>query len=595
MSIVLHGVAAGKGIAIGQAHLITRGTAEVPQYDVSDDLIDAEAARFDAAIKATRKELEQLRSAIPENAPTELGAFISLHLMLLTDVTLSREPVDILKEQKINAEWALKQQSDKLAAQFDSIDDDYLRERKQDMLQVVRRIHNNLVGQSNEINLAGNLLDDTVLIAHDLSPADTVLFKEQHITAFVTDAGGPTSHTAILGRSLDIPSVIGLHNARKLITENEIVIVDGINGVLIIDPDEVVLNEYRRLAREYRSHKRELNKIKKTAATTADGINIELLANIESAEDIKALHNFGADGVGLFRSEFLYLNRDTMPTEDEQYEVYSAIVKKMKGKSITIRTVDLGVDKNPRWFGQNSTPNGSLNPALGLTGIRLCLAEPVMFRTQMRAILRAAAHGPVRMMWPMITSLSEVRQCLIHLDTAQRQLAERGETFGTVSVGCMIEIPSAALTVGSILKLVDFISIGTNDLIQYILSVDRGDDSVSHLYQPGHPAVLKMLQHIIRTANRMEKSVSICGEMAGDTTYTRMLLGMGLRRFSMNPNNLLPVKNIILHSNTALLETETAKILRSEDSEKTEKLLKLLNSAEHEEERQEEDSPIAQA
>ena len=580
MSIVLHGVAAGKGIAIGHAHLITRGTTEVPQYDIDPDKLDAEVARFDNAIKATRKELEQLRGAIPENAPTELGAFISLHLMLLTDVTLSREPIDILREQKINAEWALKLQSDKLAAQFDSIDDDYLRERKQDMLQVVRRIHNNLVGQSNEINLAGNLFDDTVLIAHDLSPADTVLFKEQHITAFVTDAGGPTSHTAILGRSLDIPSVIGLHNARKLITENEIVIVDGINGVLIIDPDEVVLNEYRRLAREYRSHKRELNKIKKTAATTADGINIELLANIESAEDIKALHNFGADGVGLFRSEFLYLNRDTMPSEDEQYEVYSAIVKKMKGKSITIRTVDLGVDKNPRWFGQNSTPNGSLNPALGLTGIRLCLAEPVMFRTQMRAILRAAAHGPVRMMWPMITSISEVRQCLIHLDTAQRQLAERDEAFGPVSIGCMIEIPSAAMTVGSILKLVDFISIGTNDLIQYLLSVDRGDDSVSHLYQPGHPAVLKTLQHIIRTANRMEKGVSICGEMAGDTVFTRLLLGMGLRRFSMNPNNLLSVKNIILHSHTGYLENDAAKILRCEDPEKTEKLIKILNQSE---------------
>ena len=478
MSIVLHGVAAGKGIAIGHAHLITRGTTEVPQYDIDPDKLDAEVARFDNAIKATRKELEQLRGAIPENAPTELGAFISLHLMLLTDVTLSREPLDIIEEQHINAEWALKQQSDKLAAQFDNIEDDYLRERKQDMLQVVRRIHNNLVGQSNEINLAGNLFDDTVLIAHDLSPADTVLFKEQHITAFVTDAGGPTSHTAILGRSLDIPSVIGLHNARKLITENEIVIVDGINGVLIIDPDEVVLNEYRRLAREYRLHKRELNKLKKTAATTADGINIELLANIESAEDIKALHNFGADGVGLFRSEFLYLNRDNMPSEDEQYEVYSAIVKKMKGKSITIRTVDLGVDKNPRWFGQNSTPNGSLNPALGLTGIRLCLAEPVMFRTQMRAILRAAAHGPVRMMWPMITSISEVRQCLIHLDTAQRQLTERGETFGPVSIGCMIEIPSAAMTVGSILKLVDFVSIGTNDLIQYLLSCRHAASSI---------------------------------------------------------------------------------------------------------------------
>ena len=582
MSIVLHGVAAGRGIAIGHAHLITRGAEEVPQYDVAEEHLDSEAARFDAAVKATRRELEQLRSAIPENAPTELGAFISLHLMLLTDVTLSREPVDILREQKINAEWALKQQSDKLAAQFDSIEDAYLRERKQDMLQVVQRIHNNLVGQSNELKFADSLFDDTILIAHDLSPADTVLFKEQRITAFVTDLGGPTSHTAILGRSLDIPSVIGLHNARSLITENETVIVDGINGVLIIAPDDIVLAEYRRLAREYRSHKRELNKLKKTAATTADGINIEMLANIESAEDIKALHNFGADGVGLFRSEFLYLNRDTMPSEDEQYEVYAEIVRKMKGKSVTVRTVDLGVDKNPRWFGQNSTPNGSLNPALGLTGIRLSLAEPVMFRTQMRAILRAAVHGPVRMMWPMITSVSEVRQCLIHLDTARRQLDERGESYGHIDTGCMIEIPSAALTVGSILKLVDFISIGTNDLIQYILSVDRGDDSVSHLYQPGHPAVLKILQHIIRTANRMDKSVSVCGEMAGDTAFTRILLGMGLRRFSMNPNNLLAVKNVILHSDTGGLDNDTARLLRNEDPEKSDKLLKQLNNTEEE-------------
>ncbi|PJO77639.1 phosphoenolpyruvate--protein phosphotransferase [Neisseria brasiliensis] len=583
MSIVLYGVAAGKGIAIGHAHLVSRGSTEVPQYDIEPENIEAEVARFDAAVKATRKELEQLRNAIPENAPTELGAFISLHLMLLTDVTLSREPVDLLRAQNINAEWALKQQSDKLAAQFDEIEDAYLRERKQDMLQVVQRIHNHLVGQSNELNLANNPFEDTILIAHDLSPADTVLFKEQHITAFVTDAGGPTSHTAILGRSLDIPSVIGLHNARKLITENEIVIVDGINGILLINPDDVVLAEYRRLEREYRSHKRELNKLKKTAATTADGINIELLANIESAEDIRALHNIGADGVGLFRSEFLYLNRENMPSEDEQYEVYSGIVKKLKGKSLTIRTVDLGVDKNPRWFGQNATPNGSLNPALGLTGIRLCLAEPVMFRTQMRAILRAAQHGPVRIMWPMVTSLSEVRQCLIHLETAQKQLTERGEAFGEVGIGCMIEIPSAAMTVGSILKMVDFISIGTNDLIQYVLSVDRGDDAVSHLYQPSHPAVLKMIQHVIRTANRMEKSVSVCGEMAGDTTFTRVLLGMGLRRFSMNTNNLLDVKNIILKSDTNQLEYPIAKLLRNDDPEKSEKLLKKLNQIPNEE------------
>lgn len=580
MSIVLHGVGAGKGIAIGRAHLITRGMDEVPQYDLEETEIPAETARFEAAVKATRKELEQLRSAIPENAPTELGAFISLHLMLLTDVTLSREPVDIIEEQRINAEWALKLQTGKLAAQFDEIEDAYLRERKQDMLQVVERIHNNLAGQGNELNLEGNLLDDTVLIANDISPADTVYFKDQRIAAFATDAGGSTSHTAILGRSLNIPSVIGLSNARKLISENEWVIVDGINGVLIINPDETVLAEYRARAREYRARARELNKIKKAAATTEDGVSIELLANIESADDIKSVHNMGADGVGLFRSEFLYLNRDTMPSEDEQYGVYSHFVKKLKGKNLTIRTVDLGVDKNPRWFGQNATPNGSLNPALGLTGIRLCLAEPVMFRTQMRAILRAAAHGPVKMMWPMISSVSELKQCLIHLETAQKQLAERDEPFGSVSVGCMIEIPSAALTVASLLKHVDFISIGTNDLIQYTLSVDRSDDAVSYLYQPAHPAVLKLVQHVIRTANRMGKTVSVCGEMAGDTAFTRLLLGMGLRRFSMNPNNLLAVKDIVLHSNTLELENETARLMRNEDPEKIEKLLKNMNQEE---------------
>ena len=577
MSIVLHGFTAGKGIAIGRAHLILRGMTEVPQYNIIADELAAETTRFDNAIKASRRQLEQLRSAIPENAPTELGAFISLHLMLLTDATLSREPLDIIQEQKINAEWALKLQTDKLSQQFDEIDDAYLRERKQDMLQVVERIHNNLVGQSNELNLETNLLEDTVLIAHDLSPADTVHFKEQRIAGFVTDAGGPTSHTAILGRSLDIPSVIGLRNARDLISENEWVIVDGINGVLIINPDDTVLAEYRRHMREYKNRKRALNKLKKTAATTEDGLNIELLANIESTEDIKQLHSAGADGVGLFRSEYLYLNRDTLPTEDEQYEVYSALIKKLKGKQLTIRTVDLGVDKNPRWFGQNASPNGSLNPALGLTGIRLCLAEPVMFRTQMRAILRAAAHGKVNMMWPMVASLTELRQCIVHFETAKRQLAERGEEYGEVSLGCMIEIPSAALTVGSLLKLVDFISIGTNDLIQYTLSVDRGDDSVSHLYQPGHPAVLKLLQHIIRTANRMGKSVSVCGEMAGDSTYTRLLLGMGLRRFSMNPSNLLTIKDIVLRSHTGRLEEESARLMRNEDPEKTDKLIKELN------------------
>ncbi|MDK4564128.1 phosphoenolpyruvate--protein phosphotransferase, partial [Kingella kingae] len=536
-----------------------------------------EAARFETAIKATRKQLEQLRSAIPENAPTELGAFISLHLMLLTDVTLSREPVDIIEAQQINAEWALKIQTDHLSQQFDAIDDDYLRQRKQDMLQVVERIQKNLVGQSTEIVFGENLLDDTILIAHDLSPADTVFFKDAKIEGFVTDMGGPTSHTAILGRSLNIPSVIGTGNARQLISENEWVIVDGMTGVLIINPDEIVLAEYRRRLKEFKTRQKALNKLKKTATTTEDGEEIELLANIEHMDDIKALHNIGADGVGLLRTEFQYLNRDSLPTEDELFQTYSEMAKKLKGKPLTIRTVDLGVDKNPRWFGNNGTPNAALNPALGLTGIRLCHAEPVMFRTQMRAILRAATHGKLRMMFPMIASLSELKQSLVHLETAKRQLTERGETFADVDIGCMIEIPSAALTVSSLLKLVDFVSIGTNDLIQYTLSVDRSDDAVSYLYQPAHPAVLKLLAHIIRTANRMNKGVSVCGEMAGDATYTRLLLGLGLRKFSMNVGDLLSVKDVVLRSHTEDLETDIIKLIRNEDPDKTTALLKKLN------------------
>ena len=578
--MVLHGYAAGKGIAIGRAHLVVRGISELPQYHLPESELAGEVARFDAAIKATRKQLEQLRSAIPENAPAELGAFISLHLMLLGDVTLSREPADILQEQAINAEWALKIQTDRLSQQFDEIDDEYLRQRKQDMLQVVERIQKNLAGQSTELNLDANLLDDTILIAHDLSAADTLFFKDQRIEGFVTDIGGPTSHTAILGRSLNIPSVIGVGNARQLISEHEWVIVDGIQGVLIIDPDELVLAEYRLRLKHYRSRLRALNKIKKTAAATLDGEEIELFANIESADDVKALHNIGADGVGLLRTEFAYLNRDSLPEEDELYQLYSDIAKKLKGKPLTIRTVDLGVDKNPRWFGTGGTPHGSLNPALGLTGIRLCHAEPVMFRTQMRAVLRAAVHGKLRIMFPMISSLSELKQSLTHLDTARKQLVERQEAFGELEVGCMIEIPSAALTVSSLLKWVDFVSVGTNDLIQYTLSVDRSDDAVSYLYQPAHPAIIRLLAHIIRTANRMGKGVSVCGEMAGDTKYTRMLLGLGLRKFSMNINNLLDVKDVVLHSHTERLENEMAKLLRNEDPDKMDALLKKLNESE---------------
>lgn len=577
MSIVLHGVAVGTGVAIGRAHLVVRGMDDVPHQELSIEEVPAEIARYEQAIKTTRRQLEQLRTDIPQNAPSELGAFISLHLMLVGDVSLSREPVDIIEAQCVNAEWALKLQTDKLSDQFDAIEDNYLRARKQDMLQVVERIFKNLIGLSTEvITEAEDFEEDTILVAHDLSPADTVFFKDSRIAAFVTDAGGPTSHTAILGRSLDIPSVIALGYARELINEDELIIVDGSMGVVIIAPDDIILKEYRRRLREFRSLRRQLNKLKNTAATTLDGINIELLGNIESANDIKALHSLGMDGIGLYRSEFFYLNRDALPTEDELYTEYADVVKKLKGKPLTIRTIDLGVDKNPRWFG----PSHTMNPALGLTGIRLCLAEPVMFRTQMRAIMRAAVLGPVRMMWPMISSVTEIQQCLTHLNTAKQQLHDRFETFDeNIQVGAMIEIPSAALTVNSILKMIDFVSVGTNDLIQYTLAADRNDESVSYLYQPGHPAVLKLLLHVIRTAARLNKPVSVCGEMAGDAQYTRLLMAMGLRRFSMNANNILAVKNQIIQSDLLMLETEVQKILRNDDPDKALKLLKKLNSS----------------
>lgn len=576
MAVALYGVAVGGGIAVGRAHIIKQGMKDAPHYAVEDAEIAAEVARYEDAIKTTRRQLEQLRNNIPENAPTELGAFISLHIMLLNDATISRDPIDIIEEKKINAEWALSQQIDILSAQFDSIADDYLHARKQDMLQVVERVFKNLMGiDTNDfVPEQEDLFEDTVLVAADLSPADTVFFKDNRIAAFVTDFGGASSHTAILGRGLNMPSIISLRHASDLISENEVVIVDGIDGVVILQPDEFLLKEYRRRAREFRSRQRELNKLKDTAATTQDNVPIEILANIAAADNMAEVAKNAADGVGLYRSEFLFLNRDIAPTEDEQYREYAKIIKKAAGKPVTIRTMDLGADKNPRWFAQTH----GLNPAMGLVGVRLSLAEPQMFRTQMRAILRAAQHGEVQIMWPMISSLTEVRQCLVHLQMAKDQLADSGIAFNpNVSVGVMIETPAAALMVGSLLKMVDFVSIGSNDLVQYTLAVDRANKDVAALYQAAHPAVLKLMLHILRTANRMEKTVSICGEMAGDPIFARLLLGMGFRHFSMQPAKMLAFKEIVLSCNVEQLENKIVPILKNDDPAKMPELLEKLN------------------
>ena len=575
MSIILHGVAVGGGVAIGRAHLISRSMDDVAHYSLDDDEVPAEIARFDEAIRTTRKELEMLWGTIPENAPAELGAFLSLHIMLLGDAPISREPREIIEAQRCNAEWALKLQSDMLLAQFEAIEEDYLRERKHDVLQVIERIFKNLDGHSVQLPSADDLVEDAILVAHDLSPADMVYFKDSDFAAFITDVGGATSHTAIIGRSLDLPSVIALHHSRELIREDELVVVDGQQGVVIINPDEVVLAHYRRRLRAWRDARRKLSSIRKSNALTMDDTPIELLANIERPQDVGEVRACGAVGVGLFRSEFLFLGRDSLPSEDEQYEAYRAVLEQMKDLPVTIRTMDLGADKNPRWLNHGVADN----PALGLTGIRLCLAEPLMFRVQLRALLRASVHGKLRVMFPMLNSLLELKQALAQLEYAKEELRDEGQPYSdSVEIGSMIEIPSAALVVGSFLKYIDFVSIGTNDLIQYTLAIDRNDDSVSHLYDPVHPAVLKLILHTIKTGTRGSVPVSVCGEMAGDPRLTRLLLGMGLRKFSMHPANVLAVKQQVLTTHLDHIAPLVSRMLRTEDPDRIADLLQQLNA-----------------
>ncbi|WP_054286894.1 phosphoenolpyruvate--protein phosphotransferase [Gulbenkiania mobilis] len=575
MSIILHGVPIGGGIAIGRAHLVLHSMEDVVHYSIDEEDVPAEVARFDEAIRATRKELEMLWGSIPENAPAELGAFLSLHIMLLSDITLTREPRDIIASQRCNAEWALKTQCDALVAQFDAIEETYLRERKHDILQVVERVFKNLDGSASDLPPVTSLLEDVILVAHDLSPADMVYFKDSNFAAFVTDVGGATSHTAILGRSLDMPSVIALHHARELMRQDEMVIVDGQQGVVIINPEETVLSEYRRRQRAWRDARRKLSSLRKGVAKTRDGTPIELVANIELPKDVEDVKRSGAMGVGLFRSEFLFLGRDTLPSEDEQFEAYRTVAEALKGQPVTVRTMDLGADKNPKWLNHGVADN----PALGLTGIRLCLAEPLMFRAQLRALLRASAYGQIRILFPMVNCLPELRQSLAQLALAREELAAENVPMAPkVEVGAMIEIPSAALVVGSFVRHVDFLSIGTNDLIQYTLAIDRNDDAVSHLYDPVHPAVLKLIGHTIKTANKANIPVSVCGEMAGDPKLTRMLLGIGLRRFSMHPANILAVKQQVLATHLDEASPLAARMLRTEDPDRIADLLNQLNA-----------------
>ena len=573
MSFAIHGIGISGGVAIGRAHLLAHGVDEVSHYAIASSDIEQEIARFDSAVATVRNELESLKQNSLSGAPEELNAFLNLHLMLLNDETLSVAPRDLIHQQQCNAEWALKQQADTLLDQFEAIEDAYLRERRADVMQVVERVLKVLLGHPgpSQQEVDGN---GRILVARDLSPADTILYKQHHIAAFITDLGGSTSHTAILARSLNIPSIVALHHAWSLIRENELLIVDGTQGIVLVNPDELIVNEYKLRQNQWDLERQKLKRLRATPAVTLDGTSIELQANIELPEDIDGVKECGATGVGLFRSEFLFLGRVDLPSEDEQFEAYRKVAAAMRPQPVTIRTLDVGADKS-----LDSSKQTGANPALGLRAIRYCLSEPRLFLTQLRAILRASHYGKVQILIPMLSSTLEITQALGMVNHAKEQLRTAKVPFdAAIAVGGMIEVPAAALSVSSFLKHLDFLSIGTNDLIQYTLAIDRADDSVAYLYNSLHPAVLQLVALTIKRANQANVPVAVCGEMAGEVAMTRLLLGMGLRQFSMHPAQLLSVKQQVLRSSIAELQLFTRKILLADASDKVGRLIDRMNA-----------------
>jgi phosphotransferase system enzyme I (PtsI) len=577
VSFSLHGIGVSDGIAIGRAQLVSHATLEVAHYAIDKAGIPAEIARFELAVKEVLAELEGLHTAMTSgDVPGEFGAFLDVHWMILTDPTLSELPKKNISEQRCNAEWALMQQMQVLVEQFDQIEDNYLRERKADVVQVGERVLKRLMGKPRSLP-AASAEEQTILVAHDLSPADVIQFKQHHYGAFLTDLGGVTSHTAIVARSLNVPAVVATHNARQLIRDGEMLIVDGANGVVIVNPDRAVLSEYRLAQSELELERQKLKRLRTKPAETIDGVLVELQANIELPEDLEQTLDNGATGVGLFRSEFLFLNREGLPTEDEQFEAYRTVTAGMDGKPVTIRTFDLGADKHKQ--GMNGLTRVAPNPALGLRAVRFCLAEPRLFITQLRAILRASHYGRTRILIPMLASVSEINQTLILIEQAKESLREQGIPFDPhVPVGGMIEIPAAVLAMGAFITKLDFLSIGTNDLIQYTLAVDRADEAVSHLYDPLHPAIIRLLALAIGTANKAKVPIAVCGEMAGEVDLTRLLLGLGLRNFSMHPAHLLEVKQRVLMSEAAAAKPIADRIRRADDPARIAVLLAKLNA-----------------
>ena len=576
MTLSLHGTGVSRGIAIGRAHVIERGRLDIPEYHIDKGQIAAETRRLVDAVSQAKQQLRAIRTHIPAAAAPDIAPFIDTHLLMLDDAVLTQEPQRLIEAAGYNAEWALQLQRDALVHVFDEMEDPYLRTRKNDIDHVVNRIQRILLKQKPlRHEEPDSRLSGYVLIADDLTPADTVLMQHHGIVAFVTEYGGPTSHTAILARSLIIPAIVGLHEAGRYVREDDRVIVDGNAGVILVDPDEHSLRYYRQRQQQDKDYYAGLMRLKEAPATTLDQVPVRLQANVELPQDFEIAREVGAAGVGLYRTEFLYMNREAPPQEEEHYDTYLSVLDTLAGLPLTIRTMDLGADKQAN--GRRQGAAAQTNPALGLRAVRLCLKQPAMFRTQLRAILRASAHGNVRLMIPMLSNMQETWQVLELVDETKAELRAQGIDFDAdIPVGAMIEVPAAAVCADIFAGQLDFLSIGTNDLIQYTLAIDRVDDEVSYLYEPLHPAVLRLIRMTLDAGAKAGIPVAMCGEMAGDSKFTQLLLGLGLREFSVHPAYLLEVKKNILESRLDRLNAAADAALLAASAVEIEKLLEEL-------------------
>jgi len=563
MTLLLNGLGVSRGIAIGPVHILERGKPESIRFDIPDNRVGDEVKRFRKAHRQAARHLRDIRKSIPGDAPPDIAAFIDSHLLMIDDVLLKKTPAEIIRQQKCNAEWALQIQENELVRVFDEMQDSYLKTRRDDVEHIIRLIQGFLGDENYSLKQRNKNLKGCIIAADDLAPADTIVFEHQHIAGFITEYGGPTSHTAILSRSFGIPSIVAVANARAHLNEGERVIIDGTRGLLVIGADNRMLRDYRRQIKLDKEHRKKLEAIRKKPARTRDGARITLMANIELDEDIRALRRHGADGVGLYRTEFLYIDRRHAAGEEEQLAAYRKILRAAGGNIVTIRTLDLGAEKefDPAYAGPLAP-----NPALGLRAIRRSLKNPDVFLQQLRAILRASAHGKLRILIPMLTSTQEIGQIMELYRIAQRQLTQAKKRFDqSVAIGGMIEVPAAAMAAETLGRELDFLSIGTNDLIQYALAIDRIDEEVSYLYDPLHPGVLQLINAVIRAGESLKIPVAMCGEMAGDRRFVRLLLAMGLTEFSVQPNELLEVKSVIMGSDLAALKRKYRRITASRE------------------------------